>query len=45
MLLTKPFGPQAPETCDDGNTIAGDGCSNVCQIEPAPLGCGSGVTT
>ncbi len=24
----------APETCDDGNTDAGDGCSAVCRIEP-----------
>jgi fibro-slime domain-containing protein len=23
-----------PETCDDGNTISGDGCSSTCQIEP-----------
>ena len=23
-----------PETCDDGNTVSGDGCSNTCQIEP-----------
>ncbi len=22
------------ETCDDGNTIPGDGCSAICQIEP-----------
>ncbi len=22
-----------PEQCDDGNTVSGDGCSNVCQIE------------
>lgn len=22
------------ETCDDGNFISGDGCSNTCQIEP-----------
>ncbi len=25
---------EPPETCDDGNTIPGDGCSGVCQIEP-----------
>jgi cysteine-rich repeat protein len=25
---------QAGETCDDGNSIPGDGCSGVCQIEP-----------
>ena len=24
---------EASETCDDGNTVSGDGCSNVCQIE------------
>jgi fibro-slime domain-containing protein len=23
-----------PETCDDGNTVSGDGCSSTCQIEP-----------
>ena len=23
-----------PETCDDGNTFAGDGCSSTCKIEP-----------
>lgn len=25
---------EAPEACDDGNTIPGDGCSGVCAIEP-----------
>ena len=24
---------EAPETCDDGNGVSGDGCSNSCQIE------------
>ncbi len=24
----------APETCDDGNTVSGDGCSSTCLIEP-----------
>jgi cysteine-rich repeat protein len=24
---------ESPEQCDDGNTILGDGCSRVCQIE------------
>ncbi len=23
-----------PETCDDGNTLAGDGCSSTCMVEP-----------
>ncbi|HEX7625138.1 MAG TPA: DUF4215 domain-containing protein [Anaeromyxobacteraceae bacterium] len=23
-----------PETCDDGNTVSGDGCSSTCLIEP-----------
>ena len=23
------------ETCDDGNTANGDGCSSVCQVESA----------
>jgi cysteine-rich repeat protein len=27
------------EQCDDGNTVAGDGCSPTCQLE----GCGNGV--
>ncbi len=27
------------ETCDDGNTLSGDGCSSQCQVE----GCGNGV--
>ena len=26
--------PSMPEECDDGNDFSGDGCSNVCQIEP-----------
>ncbi|MFZ2152168.1 MAG: DUF4215 domain-containing protein [Minisyncoccia bacterium] len=25
---------QSPETCDDGNTLSGDGCSSTCQTEP-----------
>jgi len=25
---------QASEFCDDGNTLAGDGCSGMCQVEP-----------
>jgi len=24
---------EAPETCDDGNTVSGDGCSSTCAIE------------
>ena len=28
---------EPPETCDDGNTLDGDGCSSMCQIEtPIP---------
>jgi fibro-slime domain-containing protein len=27
-------GPQPGEGCDDGNTIAGDGCGPSCQLEP-----------
>ena len=27
---------QYGETCDDGNNLAGDGCDEVCQTEPAP---------
>jgi cysteine-rich repeat protein len=29
-----------PETCDDGNTLPGDGCDEFCQIEPV---CGNGA--
>jgi len=32
----------APEECDDGNTVNGDGCSSICRIEPTPEG-GGGV--
>ena len=31
----------APETCDDGNTMAGDGCDQNCQREPS-ASCGDG---
>ena len=24
---------ESPETCDDGNTVSGDGCSSACQVE------------
>jgi len=30
------------ESCDDGNTADGDGCSSTCEIEPQPA-CGDGV--
>ncbi len=41
-------GPGIPpcEQCDDGNTVAGDGCSPTCQLECStpPLGvCGNGI--
>jgi cysteine-rich repeat protein len=26
--------PEAGEACEDGNVLAGDGCSEVCQLEP-----------
>ena len=32
----------APEECEDGNTLDGDGCSSTCVIEIAP-GCGDGT--
>ena len=35
-----PTGGTAPESCDDGNTVPGDGCSAVCRIES----CGNGIT-
>lgn len=42
------------ETCEDGNTASGDGCSDICQVEPdyycsgspsvcVPMICGDGV--
>ena len=33
------------ESCDDGNTVGGDGCNGLCQIEgrTRPLGCGDGI--
>ncbi len=37
----------AGETCDDGNTVDGDGCSSRCQTEPSTCGdgtCGAGET-
>lgn len=34
----------APETCDDGNTVSGDGCSATCVVEAAPA-CGDGNLT
>lgn len=34
---------EGPETCDDGNTTAGDGCDAMCQIEvPAAWTCNTG---
>lgn len=35
---------ESPETCDDSNTVNGDGCSSVCTIEqtPDPI-CGNSV--
>jgi cysteine-rich repeat protein len=32
------------EECDDGNTVAGDGCSPACQFEPVGETCGDGTT-
>ncbi len=36
-----------PETCDDGNTIDGDGCSSTCTVEPFYTcdGCPQGPST
>ena len=31
------------ETCDDGNTLNGDGCDVNCQLEPPPPTCGDGT--
>ncbi|HKZ49973.1 MAG TPA: DUF4215 domain-containing protein, partial [Candidatus Nanoarchaeia archaeon] len=46
--------PEAPETCDDGGTASGDGCSSTCTIESGytctgtpsvctTIACGNGV--
>lgn len=32
------------EQCDDGNYVAGDGCSNTCQVEPK-WACSEGTST
>jgi cysteine-rich repeat protein len=34
---------EAPETCDDKNTVSGDGCSSFCQIEQASAQCGNAI--
>ena len=34
-----------PETCDDGNTIPADGCSDICVVEPTAFYCGDGVVS
>ena len=34
-------GAKAEKTCDDGNTVNGDGCSNTCKLETAV--CGNGI--
>jgi cysteine-rich repeat protein len=31
------------EGCDDGNTIPGDGCSEICEVEPGVGFCGDGI--
>jgi len=36
---------EPPETCDDGNTLDGDGCSAFCEIETAPPGDVNGDST
>ena len=35
--------PNAGEECDDGNIEVGDGCDDLCQIEPAAPECGNGI--
>jgi cysteine-rich repeat protein len=34
---------EAPETCDDGNLISGDGCDALCVLERPTAVCGNGV--
>ena len=34
LLVCGDSAPDPGETCDDGNTAPGDGCSATCQIEP-----------
>jgi len=36
---------EPPETCDDGNTEDGDGCSASCELETAPPGDVNGDAT
>jgi cysteine-rich repeat protein len=36
---------EPPETCDDGNTEDGDGCSAFCEVETAPPGDVNGDST
>lgn len=31
------------EGCDDGNTLSGDGCSDLCAVEAAAPRCGNGI--
>ena len=31
------------ETCDDGNTVSGDGCSSTCTVEEHVCMCGDGI--
>ena len=33
-IMTSNASGTVAETCDDGNTTSGDGCSSTCQIEP-----------
>ena len=35
----------APEECDDGNAVSGDGCSATCQLEDASALCAGVATT
>ena len=32
---------EAPEQCDDSNSVSGDGCSATCATEPKIVGCGN----
>ena len=37
--------PDLTEECDDGNTLDGDGCSAICQVEPGFVACAKRIAT
>jgi cysteine-rich repeat protein len=37
--------PDLTEECDDGNTLNGDGCSDMCKVEPGFVACAKRIAT